>query len=88
MVEPILLLPGPFRRVEDSIKKLMNCLRRWNNWCDSEWQIFKNFKIVISKSDQKAYLASAVDIICCICKDFLAVSLLYIIALQRGKFLQ
>ena len=52
----------------------MNCLRRWNNWCDSERQKFKDLNDVMSKSDQKAYLASAVVMNCCICNDFVAVS--------------
>ena len=37
-----------FYRGEDSSKKLMNCLRRWSNWCDSESQKFKNLKDVMS----------------------------------------
>ena len=63
-----------FYRGEDSINRLMNCLRRWNNWCDSERQKFKNLNGVMSKSHQKAYLASAVNMNCCICNDFVAVS--------------
>ena len=73
-------------RGEDSIFTLMNCFRRWNNWCDWERQKFKNLNDVMSKSHQKAYLVSAVEMNCCICNDFVAVSLLYIIAIQRGKF--
>ena len=63
-----------FYRGEDTINKLMNCLRRWNDWCDSERQKFKNLNDVMSKSDQKAYLASAVVMNCCICNNFVAVS--------------
>ena len=59
---------------EGSISTLMNCLRRWNNWCDSERQNFKNLNKVTGKSHQKAYLASAVALNCCICNDFVAVS--------------
>ena len=63
-----------FYRGEHSINTLMNCLHRWNNWCDSERQKFENSNDLISKSHQKAYLASAVDMNCCICNDFVAVS--------------
>ena len=63
-----------FYRGEDSINTLMNCLRRWNNWCDSEQQKFENLNDVMSRSHQKVYLASAVDMNCCICNDFVAVS--------------
>ena len=65
-----------FYRGEDSIKRLMNCLRKGNNWCDSERQNLKKLKLndVMSKSHQKAYLASAVDMNCFICNDFVAVS--------------
>ena len=59
---------------EDSINRLMNCLRRWYNRCDSERQKFKSSSDVVSKRHQKAYLASAVDMSCCICNDFVAVS--------------
>ena len=62
-----------FYRGEDSINRLMNCLRRWNKWCNSERQKFNNVKNVMSKSHQKAYLASAVDMNCCICNDFVGV---------------
>ena len=63
-----------FYRGEDSTNTLMNRPRRWNNWCDSERQKFKNLNDVMSKSHQKAYLASAVDMNCCICNNFVAVS--------------
>ena len=64
-----------FYRGEDRINTLMNCFRRWNNWCDSERQKFRNLKDVMSKSHQKAYLASAVDMNCRICNHFVAVFL-------------
>ena len=76
-----------FYRGEDSINKLMNCLRRWNKWCDSERQQSKNLKDVMSKSHQKAYLASAVDMNCCICNDFVAVSPLRHHCHSTGKVL-
>ena len=62
-----------FYRGEDSIKILMNCLPRWNNWCDSERPKNKILNDVMSKSHQKAYLALAVDMNCGICNDFVAV---------------
>ena len=70
----ISVIAESFYRGEDSINRLMDCLRRWNNWCDLEKQKFKNLNNVMSKSHQKAYLASAVDMNCCICNDFVAVS--------------
>ena len=63
-----------FYRADDSINRLMNCLRRWDNWCDSGRQTFKNSNHVMSKSHQKAYFASAVDMNCCISNDFVAAS--------------
>ena len=36
----ISVIAESFYRDEDSISRLMNCLRRWNNWCDSEKQKF------------------------------------------------
>ena len=72
---------------EESINRLMNCLRRWNNWSDSERQKFKNLNDVMSKSQQKAYLASAVDKNCCICNDFVAVSPLIHHCHSTGKVL-
>ena len=63
-----------FYRGEVSIDRLMNCLRRWNSWCDSELQKFTSLNDVMSKSHQKAYLASAVDMNCFICNDFVAIS--------------
>ena len=63
-----------FHRGEDSNNTLMNGLRRWNNWCDSERQKLKKLNDVMSKGHEKAYLASAVDMTCCTCNDFVAVS--------------
>ena len=85
---PNSVIAGSFYRGEDSINILMNCLRKRNNWCDSERQKSENLNDVMSKSHQKAYLASAVDMNCCICNDFVAVSPVLHHCHSTGKILR
>ena len=76
-----------FYRGEDSINRLMNCLRRLTKWCYSERQKYKNSNDVLNKSHQNSYLASALDMKYCICNDFVAVAPLIHLCLSMGKIL-
>ena len=58
-----------FYRGEDCIEKLMNCLRKWNAWCDSERQRYRFLSDVLTKTQQEQFLASTRGEKCCICKS-------------------
>ena len=55
----------------DCIEKLMNFLRKWIAWCDSEGQMYRFLSDVLTKAQQVQYLASTGSETCCIFKSVL-----------------
>ena len=63
-----IVLSKSFNRGENSINKLVDCLRRWLKFCDGENQKYRDLKKVLGTKEREQLLRSSAKK-CCLCKS-------------------